>query len=109
MNNFNVKYSDHYKLYILQHHRFTFEAELTAAGIDYYTDLDHQPSMDRIRYFLPSDKRQLIDEISITNDISATIETVAAVDDVTIKMLRIYLMVAMVVTLACILVVIFSK
>ena len=74
---FDIKYQDHFKLYVLVQDRFTFESELRKNGIDFYSDTDEQVfTSESIRYFLKSENRLAIDDIVIEKQINTGIESI---------------------------------
>ena len=79
--NFEIKYENHFKLYVLQKDQIIFESELVRNKIDFYTDIENQPNIvGGIRYFLLDRDSKEIDKIIIENGIIASTETIANAD-----------------------------
>ena len=75
-NNFDIKFKEHYKLYVLLKDKIIFESELQKNGITYYTDINEQPSIDGgIRYFLLDSNIENVDRIIKENGIVANTES----------------------------------
>ncbi len=43
--NFEIKYENHFKLYVLQKDQIIFESELVRNKIDFYNDIENQPNI----------------------------------------------------------------
>ncbi|WP_299674960.1 hypothetical protein [uncultured Dokdonia sp.] len=81
MNNFKLKYKDHFKLYIPIENHMIFESELNRLQLPFYSNIDEQPSAgEQIRYFLRDKDRVDIDLLLKNNGIIAVIETINIVD-----------------------------
>ena len=79
--NFEIKYENHFKLYVLQKDQIIFESELVRNKIDFYSDIENQPNIvGGIRYFLLDRDSKEIDKIIIENEIIASTETIANAD-----------------------------
>jgi hypothetical protein len=94
----NIKFDDHFKLYVLLKDKILFEATLLQNGIDFYFE-ENQPMISSgIRYFLRDIDRGKIDDIIIKNEIIASVETIPTDDyrDVQ-KGQKLYLYVAIIV------------
>lgn len=75
-NNFDIKFKEHYKLYVLLKDKIIFESELEKSGITYYTNINEQPSIDGgIRYFLLDSDMKKVDRIIKENGIVTNIES----------------------------------
>lgn len=80
-NKIEIKYENHFKLYVLQKDQIFFENELFKKGIVFYTDIENQPSIvGGIRYFLLDSDSEKIDKIIIENGIIASTETITNFD-----------------------------
>ena len=75
--NFDMKYKDHFKLYVQVKDKVKFESSLHTNEVPFYSDVNDQigPNMD-VRYFLLNEDRPLIDEIIKSNGIIASTETI---------------------------------
>ncbi|MGK4568158.1 hypothetical protein [Flavobacterium sp. 3HN19-14] len=75
--NFEIKYSNHFKLYVLLKDQIIFESELRKNEIPFYKDADDQiNAVSTERYFLSDDDRLKIDKIISENEIIASTETI---------------------------------
>lgn len=109
--NFDIKYQDHYKLYVLLKDKILFEDELEKRGIKFYCDLNEQPFIDSgIRYFFLDSDMKLVDQIIKENEIVANTESYLISDyrDEK-KILKKYFMVVLIVAIIMILIVMFDK
>ncbi len=75
--NFDVKYKDHFKLYIQVKDKIRFESALHTNRIPFHSDIIEQAGLFvDVRYFLLDVDRPLIDEIVKSNGIIASTETI---------------------------------
>ena len=76
--NLDINKEEHFKLYILSEHRFTFESELNKRGIDFYSDAEEQVfSSHSIRYYLKNSDREQIDQIIVNSKIDSVLDTIS--------------------------------
>lgn len=109
--NFEIRYQNHFKLYVLLKDKILFENELEKRGIKYSCDLNEQPFFNYgIRYFFLDSDAKVIDEILIESQIIATNETAPFSDyrDEQ-KIMKIFLVIAGITALIVILIVIYDK
>ena len=77
----DIKYQNHYKLYVFLKDKLIFESELERLGVKYFVDLETQLIIDNsIRYFLLDADREKIDCILQANEIIANTETITVGD-----------------------------
>ena len=79
-NNINVKFQEHFKLYVLFKDNIIFENELLVRKIDYYYDCNQVFSAVNIRYFLLEKDKESIDLLLKENDIVGNIESLGILD-----------------------------
>jgi len=79
-NNFNIKYPDHFKLYIQLKDKIIFETELFNNGVDFHVDDNQVLSGSDTRYFLLSKDNAKIDEVLRNNGIIASTDTINVTD-----------------------------
>lgn len=81
LNNSDILFQEHMKIYILLKDKIIFETELENQNIEYYCDLENQHLLvDGIRYLILDNDRLKIDKILIENKIIANFETIATSD-----------------------------
>jgi len=74
MNNANIKFENHYKLYIPFRDKIIFESELTNNNIDFYYE-ENQPNINvAVKYFFKDSDANKIDKIIRKNQIISSIE-----------------------------------
>jgi len=96
-----VKYNEHYKLYVLLKDYILFEHLLIENEIDYYYDIVENSNVSSgIRFFIQDKDRVIVDELLIKNEIIASTETIPIIDyREYIKVQKIYLYVLVIVVL----------
>ena len=100
-HNIDIKFQEHYKLYVLLKDKIIFESELEKNNIKYYIDLETQAIDDNsIRYFLLDKDRKAVDDILTANEMIASTETISNLDyrDGK-KYYKVYLIIALIVIL----------
>jgi hypothetical protein len=99
MNTIEVKFHDHYKLYVLLEDSYTFEDKLIENNIPYYLDDLGQPNFhhEGVRFFLRDADRKKINQIVIENNISSSTETIRSFVEKSAEMNKFYIKVAIVV------------
>lgn len=81
MENPQILFEEHLKIYVLLKDKIIFESELQKQNIEYFCDLDNQPDIeDGIRYFIRNNDREKIDKIFKENQIIASTETIPVSD-----------------------------
>ena len=76
-----VLLKNHLKIYVLLKDKIIFEMELEKQNIEYYCDIEKQPTLENgIRYFVLEEDRIKIDEIFIKHGIIANTETIKISD-----------------------------
>jgi len=76
-----VKYNEHYKLYVLLKDYILFEHLLIENEIDYYYDIVENSNVSSgIRFFIQDKDRVIVDELLIKNEIIASTETIPIID-----------------------------
>jgi hypothetical protein len=76
-----VKFKNHFKLYILFQDKIIFKSELINREIDFYEDYENQPvGGDEVRYFLLDSDREKIDLLLKEAKIVGSIETISISD-----------------------------
>ena len=76
-----VLLKNHLKIYVLLKDKIIFEMELEKQNIEYYCDIEKQPTLENgIRYFVLDEDRIKIDEIFIKHGIIASTETIGVSD-----------------------------
>lgn len=105
-NNINVKFQNHFKLYILLKDKIIFENELNKSNIEFYIDSETALVDNNIRYFL-LDKNQIeIDVIIKNKKIVASTETINIVDYKDVKKYyKVYYIIALLVVVLTILII----
>lgn len=71
----DIKFHNHFKLYILFKDDIIFEDQLIKSHIDYFKDLHQVGSQEEIRYFLLDDDKDLVNLILSKNNIIASTES----------------------------------
>ncbi|MEG0851635.1 MAG: hypothetical protein RSH24_17340, partial [Flavobacterium sp.] len=62
-NSIDIKFQNHFKLYVLLKDKIIFESELNKSNIKYYIDIETQALSDNgIRYFLLDKDQEGIDD-----------------------------------------------
>jgi hypothetical protein len=80
-NTIQVKYNEHYKLYVLLKDYILFEYLLIENKIDYYYDIVENSNVSSgIRFFIQDKDRSLVNELLIKNEIIASTETILLTD-----------------------------
>jgi hypothetical protein len=80
-NNIEVKFQEHYKLYILFKDYIIFEQLLIEKSIDYYYNLNENTNISNgIRFFILGKDKFVIDYLLIENQIIASTETILISD-----------------------------
>lgn len=104
-NLIQVKYQDHFKLYILFKDNILFESQLLENHIDYFLDTNQVGSQENLRYFLLDKDKEIIESILLKNKIIASIESLSIVDfEQEKKVQYLYLKVALVISIILVLV-----
>ncbi|MNK07698.1 hypothetical protein D3C87_256150 [compost metagenome] len=108
-NNFNIKYKDHFILFVELKDKVIFESELSRNNIVYHID-DNQSTLDNTtRYFLLNDNKASIDEIIINNGIVANTGSTHMADfNDQKKVMRLYGLIAAAIALIIILITLFE-
>ncbi|OXA99777.1 hypothetical protein B0A81_21145 [Flavobacterium plurextorum] len=76
-NSIDIKFQNHFKLYVLLKDKIIFESELNKSNIKYYIDIETQALSDNsIRYFLLGKDQEGIDNILLSKNIIASTETI---------------------------------
>ncbi|MEG1024992.1 MAG: hypothetical protein RSD71_10915 [Flavobacterium sp.] len=76
-NSIDIKFQNHFKLYVLLKDKIIFESELNKSNIKYYIDIETQALSDNgIRYFLLDKDQEGIDDILLSKNIIASTETI---------------------------------
>ena len=76
-NSIDIKFQNHFKLYVLLKDKIIFESELNKSNIKYYIDIETQALSDNsIRYFLLDKDQEGIDNILLSKNIIASTETI---------------------------------
>ena len=74
MNNANVKFENHFKLYVPFRDKIIFESELINNNIEFYYE-ENQPNINiSVKYFLKDSDANEIDKIIRENQIISSIE-----------------------------------
>jgi|SRR5690554_1056094 len=77
MNNPQIIFEDHFKLYVSLKDIVLFQSELEKESIEYYSDLECQPDIEEgIRYLIRNKDRESLDEIIKKHQIIAGTETI---------------------------------
>lgn len=99
MNTIEVKFHDHYKLYVLLEDSYSFEEKLIENHIPYYLDDLGQPNFhhEGLRFFLRDADREKINQIVIENNISSSTETIRSFVEKSAELNTLYLKVAIIV------------
>ena len=80
-NTIQVKYNEHYKLYVLLKDYILFEHLLIEKEVDYYYNIVENSNVSSgIRFFIQDKDRSLVDELLIKNEIIASTETILLSD-----------------------------
>lgn len=80
-SNPEILFKNYFKIYVLLKDKIVFEAELEKQNIEYYCDIENQPSITGgIRYFIKDEDRIKLDKIFIENKIIAQTETIPSYD-----------------------------
>ncbi len=81
MENPEILYKNHLKIYVLLKDKVIFESELEKQEVEYYCDIYNQPMFENgIRYFIQDIDRMKLDKILIENKIIAHTETILISD-----------------------------
>lgn len=81
MNNPQIIFEDHFKLYVSLKDIVLFQNELEKQSIEYYCDLECQPDFEGgIRYFIRNKDRENLDEMIKKHQIIAGTETIPVSD-----------------------------
>ena len=80
-NNSEILFKNHFKIYLLPKDKIIFERELEKQKIEYYCDIEKQPTFENgIRYLIQDVDREKLDKIFIDNEIIAHTETIQISD-----------------------------
>jgi hypothetical protein len=81
INNHEILFKNHFKIYVLPKDKIIFESELEKHDVEYYCDIENQPMFENgIRYFIQDFDRKKLDKIFIENEIIAHTETIQISD-----------------------------
>ena len=81
MDNPEILFKNHLKIYVLPKDKITFESELEKQNIEYYCDIENQPMFENgIRYFIQDVDKIKLDKIFTENEIIAHTETIQISD-----------------------------
>ncbi len=81
MDNPEILFKNHFKIYVLPKDKITFESELEKQKVEYYCDIENQPMFENgIRYFIQDVDRIKLDKIFVENEIIAHTETIQISD-----------------------------
>ena len=109
-NSIQVKFKDHFKLYILFQDKIIFENKLFENDIEFYEDYENQPFSDEVRFFLLDKDRERIDSILKTENIISSIETLGVKDfKLEKKVQYLFLKIAVVVILLMLILILFDN
>ena len=108
MKNIDIKYKEHFKLYIPLRDKIIFDSELINHNIPFYID-DTIVGVN-IRYFLEDKYREAIDKIICDNEIIASTETIVISDyHEGKKVQKLYLIISLIVIAIMLFVILFDK
>ena len=80
-NNPEILFKSHFKIYVLLKDKIIFESELEKQNVEYYCDVENQPTFESgIRYFIQDADRIILDKIFTENGIIAQTETIPTSD-----------------------------
>ncbi len=81
VNNPEILFKNHFKIYVLPKDKITFESELEKQKVEYYCDVESQPMFENgIRYFILDVDREKLDKIFTENEIIAHTEIIQISD-----------------------------
>jgi hypothetical protein len=81
INNPEILFKNHFKIYVLPKDKIIFESELEKQNVEYYCDIENQPMFENgIRYFIQDFDRENLDKIFTENEIIAHTETILISD-----------------------------
>ena len=81
INNPEILFKNHFKIYVLPKDKIMFESELGKQNVEYYCDIENQPMFENgIRYFIQDFDRKKLDKIFTENGIIAHTETIQISD-----------------------------
>ena len=80
-NSPEILFKNHFKIYVLVKDKVIFENELEKQNVEYYCDVENQPTFGNgIRYFIQDTDRIILDTIFAENGIIAHTETIPTLD-----------------------------
>jgi hypothetical protein len=77
---FYIKKGEHFKLWLQLKDKIAFEAELMEKGIPYHIDENQSTLGSDIRYFMPDEYKEQIDNVIKHTGIIASTDTIAMYD-----------------------------
>ena len=81
MENPEILFKNHFKIYVLPKDKITFESELEKQNVEYYCDIENQPMFENgIRYFIQDVDKMKLDKVFTENEIIAHTETIQISD-----------------------------
>lgn len=81
INNPEILFENHLKIYVLLKDKIIFESELEKQNVEYYCEVENQPNISAgIRYLIKDADRIKLDKIFIENEIIAHTETIRTSD-----------------------------